>query len=1321
MYLYILYKYVNFKPQFALFFSICMKRRIFYFYWIAILSMVGLSTRTFGQTITISSLNTSNVCTGGSIIVSYTTSGTFATGNNFSVQLSDDIGVFPASPTLIGTSSANTTSGTITATIPPSTAAGNNYNIRLASSNPVKISVNSYRIVINKTDPPSVTNPPDYCENDVPKSLTLNATPTAGSTLKWYSSTTPDTKIVGPTSYSVSQIANGCESPRTTITVTVNKAPNAPTVSPLNYCKGQKVDNPLSATITNASAKLNWYNSSGTAFSLTPIPSTTATGSVDYYVSQTLNGCESPQNKLTVTVTDPPTAPSVVDSYSYCANNTPTSLIATPSPGGVLRWYGTASSGGTFSLSATIPSASGIYYVSQIVGNCESSRAAITVTAVAAPSSPPTLKGPPPACAGSPAGSLTATTTDTSYQLRWYSDTNPNSAYTTTTPPVSNTATRVYYARQATKEGCTSALASVTVSINSLPAAPSVPMPDPFCLNRKTDRTLLPNGPNYKWYDDNNTLLPGAPSPPTDKTGPVVYTVSQTDANGCTSATRATVTAVVNPVPNPPSITVPRDYCAGETAQPLSATGINASAIIKWYGRDSTSTSKASLTPETGTALIGTNNYYVTQTVDGCASNMKAIPVRVKETPGLPTVQDYSFCQNYVPVSLSATPANGATLNWWGENASGGTRSSDPPRVPNTVDKTYTYYVSQTLNNCESGLGNPSGRAKISVRVKTTPGAPGVSPISFCNAQQAQALTANGQNLKWYDGSNNPLTDTPKPNTGSVGDQIYKVSQSLEGCESATASLTVTIKPLPSAPGVSDVSYCQAQQDQPTQNVSALSANGQGLKWYAGNTSLSGAPTPSIAQVGTQTYQVSQTVNGCEGGKADIRVLINTSSAPTTPKSLITYCVNDNATQLVASGDNGGRLFWVDPYNRTTNDAPTPSTINTNVTPGGDPFYVYQQGANGCYSARTTIKVIVTSPPTLALTAPTASVNLGQRAPLQLKFTSVGPYSYTITGGYTGTSRSTDTTISVLPRANTIYQIIGVSNGCGVGLPGNPATAQIIVRVPTVSTGSLSNTTLCAGTSLTTPFTTTGEFNAGNTFRMELVSAADTTKKYSVQTTANASPVTGTLPNTLPSGQYYVRVRADNPEIAITGSNSPTPLTVRSVASATLTGSQTIYEGVPANLTLTFAGDGPWTATYADSLRTYPVTTTTNPYSAEVRPTRTTTYRLVSISNSCGNGPVSGTATITVSPLLAVDDNPLDPLVKTYPIPTTTTLRIELNLPLTREPATLSLTDVSGRPISQHTTRNQQNELDLTAQPSGLYFLRIQVGDRQTVRKVLKQ
>jgi hypothetical protein len=727
--------------------------------------------------------------------------------------------------------------------------------------------------------------------------------------------------------------------------------------------------------------------------------------------------------------------------------------------------------------------------------------------------------------------------------------------------------------------------------------------------------------------------------------------------------------------------------------------------------------------PSTSASFVGSTKYYVTQTVVGCESYVRAIPVIVKVTPNAPGIQDISFCQNYPAVPLTATSVPNAILNWYGENASGGTASATPPAIPTDVDKTYTYYVSQTLDGCESGLGSAAGRAAIRARVKPTPGVPGVTPISFCNNGPAQALTANGTGLKWYDGADNPLGVAPTPGTGTIGNQIYKVTQtSGEGCESPKASLTVIINPLPGQPGVSNLTYCQTQQDQPPQNLIPLTASGQNLRWYNpdGN-AYPNAPIPSIDRAGTQSYQVSQTVNNCEGAKATIQVNINTLPAPITPKSVVTYCVNAKAVPLEAFGETGSQLKWIDPYGRITADAPTPSTLNTNVVPGGDPFYVYQLGTNGCYSARAIIKAVVTSPPTLALVALVTSTNLGQKVPLRLTFTSSGPFTYTITGGYSGSSITADTTILVLPRGNTIYQVETVSNGCGLGLPGNPATAQVIVRVPTVETSVLTTSTLCVGRSLSVPFTTTGAFNPGNTFNFELVSLVDTTKKYDIPATATGSPVTATLPTTLPGGDYFVRVKANNPEIGITGSNSPTPLTIRALASAILTGSQTIYESIPVNLTMTLGGDGPWTIVYSDSLRSYSATANRNPYLLEVRPNQTTTYRLTSVSNVCGSGPVSGAATVIVVPLLGIVDNPLDPLVKTYPVPATTTLMVELDVPLTKQQATLLLTDASGRPILQQTTRSRVNELDLTTQPSGLYLLRIQVGDRQTVRKVMKQ
>ncbi|WP_080059461.1 Ig-like domain-containing protein [Spirosoma aerolatum] len=1215
-----------------------MKGRIFYSYLLALLGLAGLVNRVSAQTITSVALSNPSVCPGLDLTVTFVTSNTFATGNTFTISLSDVTGnAYPTSLTTI----SSRTGTSVKVTIPASSPTSTNYKIRVLSSTGTPVqSKESSAFTVNSANKPTVSSTQNGCAG-TPTPLTATLT-TGGVSLAWYNQSKQAISAPSPTAsgtYYVSQLnGNTCTSDLVQVDYVANPVPAAPTATPsLSYCQG------ISApALTASGSNLKWYGTASTGGSSTntaTIPSTSNPGPITYYVSQTVNGCESARTAITVTTKSSPDAPATTIPSQYCQNQTASKLEATASTGASLNWYGTNASGGTASSVAPIPGTGSAgttnYYVSQTLNGCESSRASISVT----------------------------------------------------TKPT--------------------------------PGAPSVSSPLLACQNR-TGYSLSASasaGGSLNWYGTSasgGTATSDAPALATSTTGSTTYYVSQS-VNNC-EGPRASITFTVNAVPAAPTIFPPGAYCEGTTAAALSATGTS----LKWYGTNASGGTSSSnpTVPSTDASAIGTKTYYVTQTVNSCESERIGIPVQVKDTPDAPGTSNIDFCQGTNAPTLTATLVNTATPNWYGTSSNGGTASPNAPTLSNSSPGITVYYVSQTLNGCEGP------RASLSVRVKSTPGAPGVNSVSYCNKSQAQPLSAAGSNLKWYDASDNSLGgNAPKPGTDVVGTQTYKVSQtSNENCEGPKATITVTIKPLPGAPSVSDITYCQAQQDQPAQNVQDLSsrASGQNLRWYNpdGN-QYSSAPTPSIDKGGTQNYDVSQTVDGCESSRARINVLI-VSPPPPTAKALVSYCLNDQPAPLEATGEAGSKLKWVDPYGRVF-DVAVPFTFTPSTDPKGDAFYVYQIASYGCYSARTTVRVLVSAPPTLALTAPTTTVNLGQRAPLNLKFTSVGPFSYTLTGGYTGTSRSTDTTISVLPRGNTIYQIVTVSNTCGLGLPGNPSTAQINVRVPTVSTSSFASSTVCSGTPITVPFTTNGQFNSGNAFRLEVVSAADTSKKYAIPNTSTGSPITGTLPTNLPGGQYFVRVNADNPEIGITGSNSPTQLTVRSLASATLTGTQNIYEGSPANLTLTFGGDGPWTATYADSLKNYSLTTSTNPLLVEVRPTRNTTYQLTKVTNFCGSGPVSGTATITILPLLGVEDNPLDPLVKTYPVPTETRLTVELDLPLTQNPAILSLIDANGQPILQQTTRAKVNELNLSSQPNGLYFLRIQVGDRQTVRKVLKQ
>ncbi|MBL7701999.1 MAG: T9SS type A sorting domain-containing protein [Ferruginibacter sp.] len=236
---------------------------------------------------------------------------------------------------------------------------------------------------------PAVTSPLTYCQNVTAPALTAT-----GTNLMWYTVATggtgsaaapvPSTATAGSTTWYVSQSNNGCESPRSSITVNINAAPAAPTVTtPVTYCQ-----NATAVPLTATGTALLWYTTAtgGTGSATAPTPSTAAPGSTNYYVSQTISGCESPRAVIAVNVTGLPAAPTVTSPVVYCQNSTATALTAT---GTNLKWYTTAT-GGTGSTTAPTPitAAAGntAYYVSQS-NNCgEGPRAEINVTVTPTPS-----------------------------------------------------------------------------------------------------------------------------------------------------------------------------------------------------------------------------------------------------------------------------------------------------------------------------------------------------------------------------------------------------------------------------------------------------------------------------------------------------------------------------------------------------------------------------------------------------------------------------------------------------------------------------------------------------------------------------------------------------------------------------------------------------------------------------------------------------------------------------------------------------------------------------------------------------------------------
>ena len=196
-----------------------------------------------------------------------------------------------------------------------------------------------------------------------------------GTSLKWYNVSTGGTAL-GSTAalttgtYYVSQTLNSCESSRTSVSVTINTT-IAPTALAQTFSNSATVANLVATGVA-----LQWYTS---ATGGSVLATTTSLSSGTYYVSQTLNSCESPRTSVSVTVNTAPGAP-IALSQTFCSGATVSNLVAT---GTALQWYNVAT-GGT-ALASTTTLTTGNYYVSQIVNSLESARTAVAVTVYSLP------------------------------------------------------------------------------------------------------------------------------------------------------------------------------------------------------------------------------------------------------------------------------------------------------------------------------------------------------------------------------------------------------------------------------------------------------------------------------------------------------------------------------------------------------------------------------------------------------------------------------------------------------------------------------------------------------------------------------------------------------------------------------------------------------------------------------------------------------------------------------------------------------------------------------------------------------------------------
>lgn len=181
---------------------------------------------------------------------------------------------------------------------------------------------------INVSDPPAPTvdGKFEYCLNERFEPIIVN-----GTNPRWYYTPTGGSPIpVTPTIntsfpnvlfYYVSQTDQfGCESSeRTLVRLSAAPKPDKPIVTtPQYYCENSPADQ-----LTAAGDTLTWYymEQGGVPSAIAPTPNTTKSDSFQYYVTQTIDGCESDRAKIDVVITFRPNGLILVDKEELCQSD----------------------------------------------------------------------------------------------------------------------------------------------------------------------------------------------------------------------------------------------------------------------------------------------------------------------------------------------------------------------------------------------------------------------------------------------------------------------------------------------------------------------------------------------------------------------------------------------------------------------------------------------------------------------------------------------------------------------------------------------------------------------------------------------------------------------------------------------------------------------------------------------------------------------------------------------------------------------------------------------------------------------------------------
>lgn len=358
----------------------------------------------------------------------------------------------------------------------------------------------------------------------------------------------------------------------------------------ITICQGETA----TLEVTNYTSNITWNDAA-----TTNSPKLNVTASGKFIAKVTVNGCSAVSDEATVTVNPVPAKPTITvigknptcegDSVKLKSSSATGNLWSNNSTDQTITVY----SGGEFTV--TVTNSFG----------CSSTSDKTTIVVNAAPDKPVILAdGPLTFCAGD------SVTLSCSYATgnKW------SSGQTTQDIKMKTSGTRTVLYTDA--NGCKAESDPVTVTVNALPAKPSISSSGQYCDGNVV--TLKSS------YTGGNTWNTSTTTDSIDIQTTGDYTVTYTDANGC-SMTSNTFKAIFKPTPDKPEITSVGKFCQGSTVELTSS----ASSGNTW----STGSTQRKIN-------ITTDGDYTVKvtSVNGCFANSDVFHATFEALPATPVI-----------------------------------------------------------------------------------------------------------------------------------------------------------------------------------------------------------------------------------------------------------------------------------------------------------------------------------------------------------------------------------------------------------------------------------------------------------------------------------------------------------------------------------------------------------------------------------------------------------------------------------------------------------------------------------------------------------